>query len=81
MGVFYLALKNLRIKRTKKCNYTSLCRFFVFVFLILAPAKSIGQDIILIEANPTAKQNIGGKHTDNVSGRNKEQGKRKSRNH
>lgn len=77
MGVFYLALKNLRIKRTKKCNYTSLCRFFVFVFLILAPAKSIGQDIILIEANPTAKQNIGGKHTDNVSGRNKEQGKRK----
>lgn len=45
MGVFYLALKNLRIKRTKKCNYTSLCRFFVFVFLILAPAKSIGQDI------------------------------------
>lgn len=77
MGVFYLALKNLRIKKTKKCNYTSLCRFFVFVFLILAPAKSIGQDIILIEANPTAKQNIGGKPTDNVSGRNKEQGKRK----
>ena len=78
MGVFYLALKNLRIKRTKKCNYTSFCRFFVFVFLILAPAKSIGQDIILIEANPTAKQNIGGSTLIMCQEgiRNKERGKR-----